>query len=228
MRGFLTEQGSKRLSKEDLWTLRQRLLQAPADRAHPGRAADGDAGRGAATSRGACLPLEGSEEYAGAPACVRLRSVTAGLAGFYGAVADEMRRRRARQLAPVPAAAAMGGAGRCRRHEPGERPVDAAAAGGHRARAPAAAPAPALGPGAPAPPQRQRPDGERAGAAAGRDPPASLVAVALPCYRTSLTVALVNRVTHAGLPGRRTAGAAGAVRELLVRPGRSNNIGYGQ
>ena len=46
VRGFLTEQGSKRLRKEDLWALRQRVFTAPADRVHPGRAADGGAGGG--------------------------------------------------------------------------------------------------------------------------------------------------------------------------------------
>jgi hypothetical protein len=39
-----------------------------------------------------CLPLPGSNEYAGEPACTTLRSVAAGLAGFYGQVADQLER----------------------------------------------------------------------------------------------------------------------------------------
>ncbi len=107
VRGFLTEQGSKRLSKEDMWTLvnassRLRLAAhtlAGLRTAVP--AADGDFG-------GACLPLEGSDEYAGAPACVGLRLVTAGLAGFYGAVADEVSRPGPGPLSPVPPPAMIG------------------------------------------------------------------------------------------------------------------------
>jgi hypothetical protein len=38
----------------------------------------------------ACLPLEGSDEYAGAPACTALRSAAGNLAGFYDQVADEV------------------------------------------------------------------------------------------------------------------------------------------
>jgi hypothetical protein len=101
VRGFLTEQGSKRLSKEDLWTLvnastRLRLTAhtlaglrttAPAPGEGPG---------------GACLPLSGSDEYAGAPACTMLQSSVTGLAGFYGAIADEVSRPGQGKLAPVP------------------------------------------------------------------------------------------------------------------------------
>jgi Fusaric acid resistance protein-like len=107
VRGFLTDQGSKRLSKEDLWTLvnastRLRLTAhtlaglrttAPAPGSGPG---------------GACLPLTGSEEYAGAPACVMLQSTVADLAGFYGAVADEVSRPGSRELTPVSPPAVTG------------------------------------------------------------------------------------------------------------------------
>jgi uncharacterized membrane protein YccC len=107
VRGFLTEQGSKRLGKEDLWTLvnastRLRLTAytlaglrtaAPVPGAGPG---------------GACLPLAGSGEYAGAPACTRLQAAVSGLAGFYGAIADEITRPGTGPLAPVPAPAEIG------------------------------------------------------------------------------------------------------------------------
>jgi uncharacterized membrane protein YccC len=104
IRGFLTEQGSKRVNKQDLWALinassRLRLTAytlAGLRTATP--AQEGDFG-------GACLPLEGSDEYVDAPACVGLRSVTAGLADFYGAVADEVSRPGPGEpvLVPLPA-----------------------------------------------------------------------------------------------------------------------------
>jgi uncharacterized membrane protein YccC len=101
VRGFLTEQGSKRMRKEDLWALlnassRLRLTAytlAGLRTAAP--AEEGDFG-------GACLPLAGSDEYEGAPACVGLRTVTAQLAGFYDAVADEVGRPGSGRLAPLP------------------------------------------------------------------------------------------------------------------------------
>jgi hypothetical protein len=107
VRGFLTDQGSKRLSKEDLWTLvnastRLRLTahtlaglrtQAPAPGSAPG---------------GACLPVAGSDEYAGAPACTMLQSEVTSLAGFYDAIADEVSRPGTGKLAPVPPPAVMG------------------------------------------------------------------------------------------------------------------------
>jgi uncharacterized membrane protein YccC len=124
VRGYLTEQGSKRLSKQDLWTLlnassRLRLTaQALAGLRTATPAEEGDFG-------GACLPLPGSDEYAGAPACVGLRSVTAGLAGFYGAVADEVSRRPGLgELGPVPPPAVLGGA--VPRHKPGSAGADGA------------------------------------------------------------------------------------------------------
>jgi len=107
VRGFLTEQGSKRLAKEDLWTLvnassRLRLAaQTLAGLRTETPAAAGD-------FTGACLPLAGSDEYAGAPACVMLRSATAGLAGFYEAVAEEIGRPGGGQLALVPSPAMIG------------------------------------------------------------------------------------------------------------------------
>jgi uncharacterized membrane protein YccC len=109
VRGFLTEQGSKRLSKEDLWALinassRLRLTAftlAGLRTATPVEA--GDFG-------GACLPLAGSDEYAGAPACVGLRMVTANLRGFYDAIADEISRPGSGRLALVPAPVTVGAA----------------------------------------------------------------------------------------------------------------------
>ncbi|HEX8007871.1 MAG TPA: FUSC family protein, partial [Trebonia sp.] len=90
LRGFLTEQGSKKISKEDLWTLvnASMRLRLTADtlaglrRVEP-MAQDGQ-------DRVVCPPLEGSGDYAGTPACAALRSAAAGLAGFYGQVADEV------------------------------------------------------------------------------------------------------------------------------------------
>jgi uncharacterized membrane protein YccC len=116
MRGFLTEQGSKRLGKEDLWSLinassRVRLTAytlAGLRTATPAK--EGDFG-------GACLPLAGSDEYAGAPACVSLRSETAVLAAFYDAIADEVSRPGSGQLSLVPLPPVMGAA--MPRHEPG-------------------------------------------------------------------------------------------------------------
>ena len=122
VRGFLTEQGSKRLSKQDLWTLlnassRLRLTAHALAGLRPATPAkEGD-------FAGACLPLPGSDEYAGAPACVGLRLVTAGLAGFYGAVADEVSRRPGPgDSGPVPPPAMVGGA--LPRHKPGSTSAD--------------------------------------------------------------------------------------------------------
>jgi uncharacterized membrane protein YccC len=107
-RGFLTEQGSKRISKEDLWTLvnastRLRLTAHTLAGLRQAETAPG------IPDGAACLPLAGSEEYAGLPACAALRSEAAGLAGFYGQVADEVAHpQRSNGLAPVPAPAMMG------------------------------------------------------------------------------------------------------------------------
>jgi uncharacterized membrane protein YccC len=79
VRGFLTEQGSKRLAKEDLWALvnASTRLRLTAQSLTELRQAD---------------PLPGSHAYRAAPVCTKLRSTTAGLAGFYGLVADEIGR----------------------------------------------------------------------------------------------------------------------------------------
>ncbi len=74
----------------------------------------------------ACLPLAGSAEYAGAPACTSLRSAAAGLAGYYMTVAGTMSRPGHGSLSPVPAPPLTGGAMPRRREggdlaaEPGE------------------------------------------------------------------------------------------------------------
>jgi uncharacterized membrane protein YccC len=89
VRGFLTEQGSKKVSKEDLWlllnaTTRLRLTANTLAGLRPSLPVPG------AQPGTACLPLEGSDEYAGAPACTALRSAAGNLAGFYDQVADEV------------------------------------------------------------------------------------------------------------------------------------------
>ena len=102
LRGFLAEQGTKRASKEDLWALvtastRLRLtansLAGLRDVPPPG-----------VTDGPACLPLDGSDDYGGTPACVSLRSAAAALADFYGHVADEVGHpgREAPALLPAP------------------------------------------------------------------------------------------------------------------------------
>src|SRR5690242_2823995 len=107
VRGFLTEQGSKRLTKEDLWTLvnaSSRLRLA----AHTLAALRTETPASEGDFTGACLPLAGSDEYAGAPACVGLRMGAAGLAGFYEAIADEIGRPGSGPPAPVPPPAMIG------------------------------------------------------------------------------------------------------------------------
>ena len=97
VRGFLTEQGTKRVSKEDLWTLvnaatRLRLTAhtlaalRPAEPVAPPDPAVG------VLPGSACLPLTGSGGYAGAPACTGLQLEAADLAGFYAAIAREVSR----------------------------------------------------------------------------------------------------------------------------------------
>ncbi|MEV4972110.1 FUSC family protein [Streptomyces scopuliridis] len=91
VRCFLTEQGSKKLGKEDLWTLvnaatRLRLT------AHTLAALRPATPVASADSGSACLPLAGSDGYAGAPACTGLRIEAATLAGFYGTIAQEVSR----------------------------------------------------------------------------------------------------------------------------------------
>jgi Fusaric acid resistance protein-like len=91
VRGFLTEQGSKKLSKEDLWTMvnasmRLRLTAHTLAGLRPDVTAPG------LPPGGACLPLEGSDEYGDTPACVALRSEAGSLAGFYDQVSNEVGR----------------------------------------------------------------------------------------------------------------------------------------
>jgi len=124
VRGLLTEQGSKKLSKEDLWALvnastRLRLTARSLAGLRPATPEPG----AAPVPGAACVPLEGSEEYAGAPACTSLRSVAAGLAGFYATVADTMRSPGHGSLAPVPAPPLTGGA-MPRRGREGEPPSE--------------------------------------------------------------------------------------------------------
>ena len=110
VRGFLTEQGSKRLTKEDLWTLvnastRLRLtahslaMLRPAIPVQPNGHEPGQE----SGPWSACVPLEGSSEYAGAPACTTLRHAAEGLTGFYGAVADEVSRPGPGEVTAIPA-----------------------------------------------------------------------------------------------------------------------------
>jgi hypothetical protein len=91
VRGFLTEQGSKKLSKEDLWTMvnastRLRLTAHTLAGLRPDVTAPG------LPPGGACLPLDGSDEYGDTPACVALRSEAGSLAGYYDQVANEVGR----------------------------------------------------------------------------------------------------------------------------------------
>jgi uncharacterized membrane protein YccC len=105
VRGFLTEQGSKKISKEDLWMLlnavtRLRLTANTLAGLRPSLPVPGE------QPGAACLPLEGSDEYAGAPACMALRSAAGSLAGFYDQVADEVNhppREGEPPLIPAPA-----------------------------------------------------------------------------------------------------------------------------
>ena len=51
----------------------------------------------------ACVPLQGSDEYAGAPACTSLKLAADGLAGFYDAVAGEVSRPGPGEPSEIPA-----------------------------------------------------------------------------------------------------------------------------
>jgi Fusaric acid resistance protein-like len=91
VRGFLTEQGSKKLSKEDLWTMvnastRLRLTAHTLAGLRTAVTAPG------LPPGGACLPLAGSDEYGETPACMALRSEASSLTGFYDQVAGEVGR----------------------------------------------------------------------------------------------------------------------------------------
>ncbi len=89
LRGFLAEQGTKRASKEDLWSLVSAAQRLRLTASMLAGLRDVPALDGLATGL-ACLPLEGSQAYAGTPACVSLRMAATQLAGFYGRVADEV------------------------------------------------------------------------------------------------------------------------------------------
>ena len=142
VRGFLTEQGSKRLSKDDLWALVNASLRLRLT-AHTLAGLRTEPPLGTADPGAACLPLEGSDEYAGAPACVMLRSEAGSLSGFYGAVADEMSHRGGGEVTPVPAPAmAAAAVPRRRLGEPGntaaaEQQAAGDGAGGSQVIAPA-------------------------------------------------------------------------------------------
>jgi uncharacterized membrane protein YccC len=99
VRGFLAEQGSKRIRKEDLWTLvtASARLRLTADTLTGLRPAELPGPGGPA-----CLPLPGSQSYAGTPACTTLRSAAGDLAGYFGQVADELGRPRPDVAAPAP------------------------------------------------------------------------------------------------------------------------------
>jgi hypothetical protein len=58
-----------------------------------------------------CLPLPGSDDYAGSPACVTLRTTASGLAGFYAQIANEVERpARTGELELVPPPPVIAGA----------------------------------------------------------------------------------------------------------------------
>jgi len=97
VRGFLTEQGSKKLGKEDLWAMvnaatRLRLTANTLAALRPATPVASADPAVRVVPGSACLPLAGSDEYAGAPACTGLRLEAGALAGFYGAIAQEIGR----------------------------------------------------------------------------------------------------------------------------------------
>ena len=99
VRGYLAEQGSKKLDKEDLWALvnaatRLRLTAHTLAGLRPAIPVASAAPAVGVIAGSACLPLAGSDGYAGGPACIGLRFEASDLAGFYGTVADEVGRRR--------------------------------------------------------------------------------------------------------------------------------------
>jgi uncharacterized membrane protein YccC len=109
LRVYLAEQGEKRASKEDLWTL---VTQAQRLRltAHTLAGLRDMPGRDGATTPQPRQPPDASQSNAETQACRRLHSAAAELAGFYGQIADEV--------------------GHSRRQEPGllcpPKPTDAA------------------------------------------------------------------------------------------------------
>jgi len=102
LRGFLAEQGTKRISKEDLWSLvtaTQQLRLTAHTLAGLRDVPDADA----IMAPVACLPLEGSQAYTGTPACMSLHMAAAGLADYYGRIADEVTYHGREAPPPVPA-----------------------------------------------------------------------------------------------------------------------------
>jgi uncharacterized membrane protein YccC len=93
LRVYLAEQGDKRGSKDDLWALvtQTQRLRLTAHTLAGLRYQHGPDGFTAPQPR---QPLEGSQSYVGTPACERLRSAAAELAGFYGQIAHEVGRSR--------------------------------------------------------------------------------------------------------------------------------------
>jgi uncharacterized membrane protein YccC len=110
LRGFFAEQGSKRVSKEDLWTLVNASLRLRLTAHTLAGLRQVEPGAPGSPDRLTCPPLEGSEDYAGTPACAALLSAAARLAGFYGQVADEVGRPERSGGAPtlIPAPAPVG------------------------------------------------------------------------------------------------------------------------
>lgn len=107
LRGFLAEQGTKRASKEDLWSLvtateRLRLT------AHTLAGLQGMPGADATLAPGPCPPPDGSHAYTGTPARVSLQAATAGLAGFYRRVADQVGHPGREALERIPAPPLIG------------------------------------------------------------------------------------------------------------------------
>jgi uncharacterized membrane protein YccC len=107
LRGFLAEQGTKRASKEDLWSLvtateRLRLT------AHTLAGLRDMPGADATLSPALCPPPDGSHAYTGTPACVSLQSATAGLADFYRRVAEQMGHPGREALERIPAPPMIG------------------------------------------------------------------------------------------------------------------------
>ena len=91
LRGFLAEQGAKRVAKEDLWTLvtaaqRVRLTASTVAGLRDPPPAD------SAATGSAWPPLEGAGAYAGTQAYASLRTAARQLAAFYGRIADEVGR----------------------------------------------------------------------------------------------------------------------------------------
>jgi len=82
-----------RLTAHSLATLRPAVPVEP-----NGHGPDLETGRWSA-----CVPLQGSAEYAGAPACTSLKLAAEGLAGFYDAVAVEVSHPGPGEPAEIPA-----------------------------------------------------------------------------------------------------------------------------